>query len=793
MPFRHSYLRYILFLLILFLSLKLHAKQDSVTVQLKWKHQFQFAGFYAAIEQNFYSENGLHVNLIEGNDRTNIIEEVISGKANYGLVSPKLIIARSNGVPVVAMAAIFQHSPEILLTTKDKEIENIHQIIGKKLLLSEHGIASTQAIFKKEGIPVDSMYIKSNGNFRDSLILGTVDVVDDYITDAPYLIRKAGKEPVTFKPIDYGIDFYGDILFTSENELINQHKRTIRFREATIKGWIYAMNNKEEIINLIRNKYNPSISAEFLEFEAQQMEKLLIPKLVRPGHMNIERWQHIAETYQLLGLMENNYSLDGFLINDYLNNSDENLKKWIRIILINLGVTLAILTLLIIFNRKLKRAVETRTKELSSFNQNLKNKIKERNTLMHSLEASEERFKRLFEDAPISLWEEDFSAVKKHIDELNSQGIYNLSNYFEQHPEELIKTIQKIRFVNLNKTTLNYYKANSKEELLNNVEKTFFPGSLDSLKNGIIAFSEGKHLFSARDKQLTLNGDILHLSVNAKIMAGYEESWEKVLVSLLDISELVRLTKDLENTNIELAIAKQKAEEGDRLKTAFLSNMSHEVRTPMMGILGFIDLIKSGVVTDDEASHYLDLIDENALQLLSIITNIVDISKMEVGQVKVERNNVIIKELLSNLLEVFTLKLNEQNKSKKLQLQYTIDQEISEYFSLETDETRLRQIISNLIENAIKFTSEGIIKFGVKHSEENAKMIQFYVSDSGVGIPTADQDKIFNRFYKEGSNSGTGLGLSIAKSLVSLLGGTIFVKSEVGQGSTFYFTIPIKN
>ncbi|MCU4176064.1 ABC transporter substrate-binding protein [Carboxylicivirga sp. N1Y90] len=768
------------------------AKLDSVKIQLKWKHQFQFAGFYAALEQGFYSNAGLDVTLIEGDNHTNTIEEVISGRANYGLDSPKLLIARTHGVPVVAMAAIFQHSPEVLISTKDKEITSINQLKGKKLILSEYGIASTQAMFRKHNITVDSMQVLSGGNYRDSLLLGTVDAIDDYIIDAPYLIQKAGKETVIFKPIDYGIDFYGDIFFTSEKELKNNRQRSRLIHEATIQGWIYAMNNKEEIINLILEKYDPSLSREMLVYEAQQMEDLLMPKLVRPGHMNIERWHHIAETYQLLGLIGDDYSLDGFLLSHYISESDKTLRKWIRIILAILGITLAILTLLISFNRRLKKAVEYRTKELSLFNQNLQSKIEERNLLMQSLETSEERFKRLFEDAPISLWEEDFSELKKTIDKLRLKGVSNFREYLNDNPEELVNLVRKIRFINLNKTTLKYFKANTKEELLNNIQKTFFPGSLNSLKEGIVAFSEGKYFYSSRDKQSTLKGESLHVSVNAKIMAGHEHTWEKVLVSLLDITELVRLTKDLENTNVELGTAKQKAEESDRLKTAFLSNMSHEVRTPMMGILGFIDLLKTGDASREEAIHFLQLIEENAIQLLNIITNIVEISKMEAGQINVEYKPIDLKDFISHIKDVFTLKLKEHNKSK-LQLVYHIDEGIPEKMTIKSDETRLRQIISNLIENAIKFTSEGSITLGVKKSDTAEQLLLFYVADTGRGINDEQKEKIFNRFYKENSPNGTGLGLSIAQSLVNLLGGSIEVESSIGKGSTFKFTHPINN
>lgn len=786
---------------------------DTVVLQLKWKHQFQFAGFYAAVEKNYYREAGLEVIIEEGARDIDFVDEVVSGRANFGIESPKLVIDRINGQPIVVLSAIFQHSPEILLTTTETGISKPSDFKPKRIALSNSGMSATKAIFKQHNINLDSLQLLSLESHPQKLIAGEVDLADAYITDAPYFIKKAGKKPVIFKPISYGIDFYGDILFTSQAEIENNIDRVMRFKKASEKGWIYAMSHKDEMVKLIREKYNPDLSAEQLSYEAMAMEELLLPKLVRPGQMNEDRWRHIADTYVELSLLQPDYSLEGFFLDDYEEAETQRMQLLFRILIFIVLTSITVSLITFTFNRKLRKAVSIRTQELSKINKNLLDEIRERKHILHSLSLSEERFKLLFEDAPISLWEEDFSEAKRVIDQIKGEGVQDLEAYFNAHPDILLMCIQKIRIININQSTLKYFQAKTKQEIIENIDKIFLKEAFTILKEELVAFSQGKTLYETESSHHTIKGERIFVSISVKIPLGYEDSWKKVFVSLINITELKQTSNELQEKevmlleqnealrernqkikaiNAELSIAKRKAEESDYLKTAFLSNMSHEIRTPMMGIVGFVDLLKMSEPNEEEHIKYLNIIEDNSQQLLSIISDIIDISKIEAGQLKIEKQQVDVYNIIDSLKEVFNLKLKIHDQ-KSIVLDVLVNEKLASPLLLLTDETRLRQILTNLLENAIKFTTSGHVNIGIKPRDTE---LLFYVSDTGKGIHEERLTKIFDRFFKEddqfGMNSGgTGLGLSIARSLVDLLGGEIWVESTPGKGSTFFFTHPL--
>jgi CheY-like chemotaxis protein len=238
---------------------------------------------------------------------------------------------------------------------------------------------------------------------------------------------------------------------------------------------------------------------------------------------------------------------------------------------------------------------------------------------------------------------------------------------------------------------------------------------------------------------------------------------------------------------LELLKAKEKAEESDRLKSAFLANMSHEIRTPMNGILGFADLLKSPDLTGDEQSQYIHIIKKSGDRMLNIINDIVDISKIESGQMKVSVSETKINEQTEFIYTFF----KPEADIKGIQLKSTNGLPDEEAI-INTDREKLYAILTNLVKNAIKFTSSGSIEFGYV---KKGKHLEFYVKDSGYGIPYNRQMAIFDRFVQADiadsrAFQGAGLGLSISKAYVEMLGGEIRVESEEGQGSTFYFTIP---
>jgi PAS domain S-box-containing protein len=258
------------------------------------------------------------------------------------------------------------------------------------------------------------------------------------------------------------------------------------------------------------------------------------------------------------------------------------------------------------------------------------------------------------------------------------------------------------------------------------------------------------------------------------------------LVYLIDIS-------DRKVIELELLKAKEKAEESDRLKTAFLQNMSHEIRTPMNAIMGFSDLLYSNFNDKTKLKKFTEIIGQRCNDLLDIINDLLDISKIESGQLPVNIEECNLVDLFSELSAFFT---EYQNRISKQHIKFNLEAICNPSGRIIiTDKVKLKQIFINLISNAFKFTDEGKVEGGCKF--DNHQNIVFYVSDTGIGIPSEKHQFIFERFsqlqhYTKRNTGGTGLGLPIVKALVGLLGGEIFLESEPGKGSTFSFTIPYK-
>lgn len=257
---------------------------------------------------------------------------------------------------------------------------------------------------------------------------------------------------------------------------------------------------------------------------------------------------------------------------------------------------------------------------------------------------------------------------------------------------------------------------------------------------------------------------------------------------------VIVIMRDITKRKIDekaLLKAKEKAEIADKLKTSFLANMSHEIRTPINAIIGFADLLNDEYNTEQDRIEYVNIINANGQILLNLINDIIDVAKIESGQLSIISSEIDLSEMFSDLYETFRDRLNKNEKGK-IDLKYNIPEAIKGQMYI-ADPFRLKQILSNLIGNATKFTLDGQIEFGVNSKED---LLEFYVEDTGVGIQEEEVQLIFDRFrqlddsmYLNGD--GAGLGLTISKSLIKMMGGKIAVTSQINKGSRFYFTIPI--
>ena len=293
--------------------------------------------------------------------------------------------------------------------------------------------------------------------------------------------------------------------------------------------------------------------------------------------------------------------------------------------------------------------------------------------------------------------------------------------------------------------------------------------------------------------QTCINQDSIETIEYALEIEGSSALFEMRIVRLSDQS-VISLARDISKrklAEIHLEEARNKAEEADRLKTAFLANISHEIRTPMNAIIGFSKLIGSPEFDDEEKSKFVEIIIANGKVLLSLINDMISLSKIESNTLVVKIGPCRVNDMMVNLYKEFGYELDEV---KNINLKINCENS-NQKFAINTDSTLLQSILHKLIDNGIKFTEEGEVEFGYRIIEPN--FLEFFVRDTGIGIAERDQERIFERFHQLDNRTirayeGTGLGLSISQHYVRMLGGSLKVKSKVGKGTTFSFTIPYK-
>lgn len=281
-------------------------------IQLKWTHQFQFAGYYAALDQGYFRDAGLNVELVEGGPALNPTDEVLAGRAEFGIGTSGLLTSRSRGRPVVAVAAIFQHSPFILLTRYDPAIRTPRDLRSRTVMVEPYA-EELVAYLHAEGVGLDTLQVIEHSGDPLDLINGSATAMTAYTTTEPFILGEAGIPYRIFDPKLAGIDFYGDTLFTTEAFAARHAPVVAALREAVIEGWRYALRHPEATVDLILRDYQPTLSREHLQFEAAEIRRLLIPDMVEIGYMNAERWERIAEAFRVAGLLEQEVDLRTFL------------------------------------------------------------------------------------------------------------------------------------------------------------------------------------------------------------------------------------------------------------------------------------------------------------------------------------------------------------------------------------------------------------------------------------------------------------------------------------------------
>ena len=377
----------------IFLNINLYSKDlIKVTIQLSWFDQFQFAGYYMAKEQGFYKDAGLDVQILPFSLGMNIPKMVNDGDVDFAIGRENLILEKAKYPKIIALAAIFQATPLVLLTTKDSGIDSFNKFENKKLMRTKDdgSEVSIKAMLASSKIDVKSIaQVEHSHNIYD-LIEKRVDIISAYTSKAPYILQKEQIKYNIFYPKDYGFDMYSDFLITNIDKYNNDYSIVEKFKKASLKGWEYAYNNIEKSVDIIFEKYNTqNLSKEELIFEANELKKLSYLNISRLGDMKQEKVQRIYDLYNVMGYINNEFKIDNFIGYD----KKSRLEKWLYLKFEeHFGLSLLWKILLIIFiiigifvyrqyfiiklNKRLKNLVNIKTNRLKIMNKKLAIRIK---------------------------------------------------------------------------------------------------------------------------------------------------------------------------------------------------------------------------------------------------------------------------------------------------------------------------------------------------------------------------------------------------------------------------------
>jgi len=726
-----SYFKFFL-LLVSIVSIEFTANSQqlkNVTLQLKWKHQFQFAGYYAAIEKGYYKDAGIDVKLLEAVEGQNPSDAVFNGKADFGVCTSDIILMRSEGKEAVVLASVFQHSPLILIGSRKSGINHVHDLFGKIIAL-EPNSADIVAYMNDEGIPLDKCTIDQHPFDVDKLLKGEVDAISAYSTDEPFQLREVEYDYTIITPQMGGIDFYGDVLFTTENLIRKDLVLVNSFRDASLKGWKYAMDHPDEIIDLIFNKYSKRHSLEHLKFEASHMKNLIMNDVVEIGYTNPGRWESISETYKKMNMLSPSFSTEGLLYSEYLT-PEINL-PW-KLIAIYFAVIMIISSAAYFFyntSRKLKKEIANRI-------------LIEKNLVF-----SEARYR----------------------------SILNAS------PDGIAITDLEGRILMASPSAIHIFGCKQDTELIGKFIADFFdPLDHDRALSSIKSMFSGVISGPGEFKGLQADGSAFFVESNAEFVRDSSGEPSQIIYVVRDITERKKVESKIKTTNDELS--KLIAE-----KDKFFSIISHDLRSPFNGFLGLTQIMVEELptLTLPEIQSYAVSLRDSATRLFRLLENLLNWARMQQGLIPFYPEKI---HLLSKVAESLTF-MQESAKIKRIEITNDIPSKLFVF----TDNNTLQTVIRNLISNAIKFTpKDGKVNISAHETGNGTIEISIKDSGIGMNKELIeDLFRLDTRTTRNGTEGepSTGLGLLLCKEFIEKHNGKLWVESKEGEGSTFYFSVP---
>lgn len=466
-------------------------KLERVVLQLPYTHQFQFAGYYAAQAKGYFAAEGLEVELREGGYTRRPYSELTAGRAEYGIGSATYLLDRLNGAPLVLVTTVYQHSLLALMVRADSDIRAPEDLRGKRLAAGSSGrYPEIAAMFAAEGLPPDA-YVRVEDKWDvDEILTGAADAQAVFITDLPFDMQQKGVAVRLIRPADYGVDFYGDGLFTTETELARHPGRVAAMRRAVLRGWEYALDHPEEMIDYIVTHFpgRPAkVTRERLRYEARQTARQINADLLELGHVNPERWRRAAETFVQLGMAKDLKRLQGFIAP--AGGAPLALPPWV---FWGGGGVLLLALLALLANWRLQRVVERRTAEL---------------------QAAEQRQREIFDLAPTPIVVEDVTEVAARLDALRREGVTDLRTHLAANPGLVEELLRGKRIVTANRMALQAAGFGDRAELEQRFREIMTPQAMAAVPQELLAIWEGRDTLTMEKIYRPPAGEV-HMLVN---------------------------------------------------------------------------------------------------------------------------------------------------------------------------------------------------------------------------------------------------------------------------------------
>jgi PAS domain S-box-containing protein len=685
-----------------------------VVIQLPYTHQFQFAGLYAAQAKGYFLEQGLEVELRPtSSDLSKPLNEVLEGRAQFGVISgPKLVASCLAGGKVVAVAAIMQHSPQVLITRQDDNIRTPHDLIGKRVALDNASpVSEVRLMLRREGVDMAKIVVVPNRWDVDELKAGTADAMSTFVIDGPYRLERSGIKVNIMRPVDYGVDFYGDTLYTTETLARKQPGLVEAVHKAVIQGWDYALKYPDEMIDWILSNHadrRPEMDRPAMQFEARQVARLINADLVNLGHMNKGRWRVMGELFHPEKANPDADWLDRFYYE--APRGGTNQYQWIfRWVWWGLAAAVAVALIALFANWRLQRLVAHRTREL---------------------QLSERRQREIFDLAPAPITRNDYGPVLPHLKKLRATGVTDLGAHLAKHPDLVREWCALVRVIDANQLALRLAVVGSVAEL-DRVRMTILtPESIEIFREELQAIWAGRDQMRIEKSYISTAGQRRDFIINwSAPHSDGQPDYTRIQLVYTDLTEIRKA-----------GLALRESEERYRSLFEITPN-------PMfiydLGSLRFI------AVNDAAVRHYgysreeflaMDIMDirppEDVERLRQALPNLTEDDETGIRAWRHCRKNGSIIHV-----EVYTRTLVIEGRRCVLVLPFDITERLQAEQALRESESRYRELFENAIGGIYRSMPDG------RFIAVNPALVRMLGFNSAEELIDFDQTKVDQPFY----------------------------------------------